>query len=420
MGLELIQPGLHRDDRLPPKPEHPNPGVVHRPFIGDEPRLQQHPQVLAHRRRVDTEALRQITGPARPVAEQLHGPEPGRVAEGLQQRSHSAGGRALASACRHPAIFADRGNNVNRGVGGGRDPDRPECDTWSVMAFADRFDSVRCRFGPLVWGLDPSGVLLDLWGVGDNPDGLDRFVDIVLEAATGTVGIVKPQSAFYERQGWRGIRSLTRLCADARAAELLVILDAKRGDVGSTNDAYAEAYLGKDAPIEADAVTVHPYLGLGAMRAFIDRAAEAGGCLLVVTRSSNPEGRSIQAAVDSSGHSVEAGLLRHIGEINADLAPGRIGPIGAVVAPVNLQPDLDLSAARALFLAPGVGAQGATVEDVARTFSVCPARVMPSASRSLLTHGPDIGALRDAVGSLANEFRERLVEKPGGGSCPPP
>jgi orotidine-5'-phosphate decarboxylase len=275
-------------------------------------------------------------------------------------------------------------------------------------SFAARFAAVRAGCGPLVWGLDPSADLLDAWGLGDSADGLDRFADIMLDAAVGTVGLVKPQSAFYERHGWRGIRTLQRLVADARAAGLLVILDVKRGDVGTTNDAYAEAFLGAGAPLEADAVTVHPYLGLGAMSAFVSRARDAGACLLVVTRSSNPEGRAVQAARGPGGRSVEETLLREIGELNATLAPGAIGPVGAVIGPTHLEPPLDLPAAHALFLAPGLGAQGATCADVARTFAACPDRVMPSASRSLLAAGPDLGALRDAAAELAGELRAAL------------
>jgi orotidine-5'-phosphate decarboxylase len=276
-------------------------------------------------------------------------------------------------------------------------------------SFAARFAAVRARYGPLVWGLDPSGALLDAWGLGDSADGLDRFADIMLDAAVGTVGLVKPQSAFYERHGWRGIRTLQRLIASARAAGLLVILDVKRGDVGTTNDAYAEAFLGAGAPLESDAVTVHPYLGLGAMDAFVSRAAEAGSCVLVVTRSSNPEGRAVQAAGGEDGLSVEEALLRGIGDLNAALAPGAIGPVGAVVGPAYLEPPLDLPAAHALFLAPGVGAQGATCADVARTFAACPDRVMPSASRSLLSAGPDKSALQDAAAALAAELQAALT-----------
>jgi orotidine-5'-phosphate decarboxylase len=237
---------------------------------------------------------------------------------------------------------------------------------------------------------------------------LDRFVDIVVEAAVGTVGLVKPQSAFYERHGWRGMRTLERLVAEARSSGLLVILDAKRGDVGTTNEAYAETYLGPGAPLEVDAVTVHPYLGMGAMDSFVSRAHESGSCLLVVTRSSNPEGRAIQTASVSSDRSVEDALLGEIGRLNATLAPGQLGPIGAVVGPTHFEPGLDLAAAHGLFLAPGVGAQEATPADVARVFASCLDRVMPSASRVLLEDGPDLSQLRDAAAALAAEFRHVL------------
>jgi orotidine-5'-phosphate decarboxylase len=274
--------------------------------------------------------------------------------------------------------------------------------------FASRFAAVRAEHGPLAWGLDPSGAVLDEWGLGDTTDGLDRFAEIALTAAVGTVGLVKPQAAFYERHGWRGVRTLQRLIVGARSAGLLVVVDAKRGDVGTTNDAYAEAFLGADAPLGADALTVHPYLGLGAMGSFVTRAHESGSCLLVVTRSSNPEGRAVQSARHAAGRSVEEELLVEIGEWNARLAPGEIGPIGAVVGPTHMEPTLDLAAVHGLFLAPGVGAQGATSADVARIFAACPDRVIPSASRSLLCDGPDLSRLRDSAEALAGEFREAL------------
>jgi orotidine-5'-phosphate decarboxylase len=276
-------------------------------------------------------------------------------------------------------------------------------------SFAFRFAAVRSKYGPLAWGLDPSGAILEQWGLGDTPEGLDRFVDIALQAAVGTVGLVKPQSAFYERHGWRGVRTLQRLVAEGRSAGLLVIVDAKRGDVGSTNDAYAEAFLGKDAPLACDALTVHPYLGLGAMGAFVTRAHDAGSCLLVVTRSSNPEGRAVQSALSPSGRFVEQEMLDEIGALNAQLTPGGIGPVGAVVGPTHMDPKLDLVAAHGIFLAPGVGAQGATSEDVARVFTSCQNLVVPSASRSLLADGPEVGRLRETAAALAAEFRQALA-----------
>jgi orotidine-5'-phosphate decarboxylase len=267
---------------------------------------------------------------------------------------------------------------------------------------------VRAARGPLVWGLDPSSPLLEAWDVGDTPDGLDRFVDIALDAAAGVVGIVKPQSAFYERHGWRGMRSLTRLAQQARAAGLLVIVDAKRGDVGSTNDAYAEAFLGADAPIQADALTVHPYLGVDAMGAFVERAHAAGSCLLVVTRSSNPEGDRLQSATDDAGVPVDAAILEQIGALNAALAPGQVGPVGAVVGPNHATTALDLRAPNALFLAPGLGAQGASADDVARVFASVPDRVMPSVSRALLECGPDRSRLRDTAAKWQHDLAAAL------------
>lgn len=273
--------------------------------------------------------------------------------------------------------------------------------------FAERFAAVRRQRGPLVWGLDPSGPLLQRWGLPDTPDGLERFVDLVLGPAADTVGVVKPQSAFYERHGWQGVRALSRLVAEARDAGLLVIVDAKRGDIGSTNDAYADAYLGPGAPLAGDALTVTAYLGLSAMRGLVQRAADGGAGLFVVVRSSNTEGRALQRAVEAGGRSVEAGLVADIGALNAELAPGAVGPIGAVVAPTHDEPGLDLAAMHGLFLAPGLGAQGATLADVARTFVACPERVLPSASRSLLAT-PDPARLRDDAAALGAEAKAVL------------
>jgi orotidine-5'-phosphate decarboxylase len=274
--------------------------------------------------------------------------------------------------------------------------------------FAARFAAARATYGPLVLGADPHGPLLAKWGLPDSAEGLERFADCVIEASVGSVAVLKPQSAFYERHGWRGIRVLARLVGNARANGILVILDVKRGDVGSTNDAYAQAYLGPGAAIEADAITVSPYLGLAAMDAFTSRAHEAGACVFVVTRSSNPEGRTIQLARTSRGVSVEQHLLAEIGALNARLCPGAIGPVGAVVGAGEAGPPLALAEANALFLVPGIGAQGTTPADVARAFAECRDRVLPSASRSILASGPDPAAVRESALHLNDEFRVLL------------
>lgn len=274
--------------------------------------------------------------------------------------------------------------------------------------FAARFAAVRARLGPLVWGLDPSGPVLEQWGVGDDADGLDRFVDVCLDAAPGAVGVVKPQAAFYERHGWRGMRSLGRLVDGMRGAGVLVILDAKRGDVGSTNTAYAEAYLGDRAAMPVDALTLTAYLGLDAMGPFVEAAHAGGAALFVVVRSSNPEGRPLQTARVSGDATVEEHLLAGIAALNADLAPGRVGPVGAVVGATHQRWPVDLAGVNGLFLAPGLGAQGATPDDVAAAFGDCPDRVLPSASRQLLAAGPAVGDLRAALEQLSANCTEAL------------
>ena len=200
---------------------------------------------------------------------------------------------------------------------------------------------------------------------------------------------MKLQAAFFERHGWKGFRTLQRMISEAQNAGLLVIMDAKRGDVGTTNNAYAEAFLGADAPLGADALPVHPYLGLGAMGTFVlgPRKPPEAACSWV-TRSSNPEGRWVQSATTRSGRTVEADLLVAIGELNARLTPGEVGPIGAVIGPTQLDPELDLVAAHGIFLAPGIGMQGATPANVARVFAACPDRVIPSASRTTARRRP--------------------------------
>lgn len=275
--------------------------------------------------------------------------------------------------------------------------------------FADRASAAMRKYGPLVFGMDPFGDLLEAWGLGDTPEGLDGFVDRVVAAAVGTVGIVKPQSAFYERHGWRGIRSLSRLVDSCRSSGLLVLLDAKRGDVGSTNVAYAEAYLGPTAGIPVDAMTITAYLGFEAMRPIFERADATHCGVFVVTRSTNPEGRALQGARHSNGATVEHELLAGITVWNERVASGRIGPIGSVFGPTHGPPDeFDLRDMNGLFLAPGLGAQGAKPMDVATCFASCPDRVLPSASRSLLSAGPDPSRMKAAAEELGAELVEAL------------
>lgn len=279
-----------------------------------------------------------------------------------------------------------------------------------IRGFAGTVAAAVARSGPLSAGIDPSPALLARWGLPDSAEGLRSFGLRCIEAFAGVAPVVKPQVAFFERQGSAGIGALEAVMTAARQAGLLVIADAKRGDIGSTMEAYASAWLDPASPLVADAVTLTPYLGIGALRPALDMAAATGRGAIVVVRGSNPEGRSIQEATTSpvlgtpGVLSVEDAILGAIGDLNrGGLAVP--GTVGAVVG-ATLQPSqFDLAGLGGVILAPGLGAQGGTVEDAARLFAGCPAHtVLANVSRSLLAAGPDVGPLREAARTTSEEL----------------
>ncbi|MFF4173446.1 orotidine-5'-phosphate decarboxylase [Streptomyces sp. NPDC001744] len=277
-------------------------------------------------------------------------------------------------------------------------------------SFGARLRSAMDERGPLCVGIDPHAALLDSWGLGDDIAGLERFTFTVVEALAGTVAVFKPQSAFFERFGSRGVAVLERAVADLRAAGGLVVMDAKRGDIGSTMAAYAEAFLRKGSPLFSDALTVSPYLGYGSLKPAVDLARESGAGLFVLALTSNPEGGEVQRAVrtdDPAGRTVAATMLAHLAEENAGETP--MGSFGAVVGATlgDLSSfDLDINGP---LLAPGIGAQGATPADLPAVFGAAVRDVVPNVSRGVLRHGPDATALRDAALRYADEIREAVA-----------
>jgi orotidine-5'-phosphate decarboxylase len=281
---------------------------------------------------------------------------------------------------------------------------KEETVEFSPQSFGGRVARAVERTGPLCAGIDPSVDLLRAWGLGDDARGLRTFCQICVEAWSGVVPVVKPQVAFFERHGSAGIAVLERLIADAAAADLLVIADAKRGDFISTVAAYADAWVGEASPLAVDAVTVHPYLGVAALSPIVNLAGRNGRGVLVVARSSNPEGRLLQQSVTASGASVEETVLTEIGALNASDEIPR-GTVGAVIGATLDPSTFPLSQLGGVILAPGLGAQGAEPADVAARFAQCaPGSVLPSASRSLLASGPDVTQLRKAATELAHEL----------------
>ncbi|MGH3782274.1 MAG: orotidine-5'-phosphate decarboxylase [Pseudonocardiaceae bacterium] len=271
--------------------------------------------------------------------------------------------------------------------------------------------------GPLCAGIDPHPGLLEQWGLSDDVRGLERFALGAVEALAPEVALVKPQSAFFERHGSLGIAVLERVLVAARDAGALVLLDVKRGDIGSTMAAYAAAYLSDDAPLAADAITVSPYLGIGALDPAFDLAGQTGRGVFVLALTSNPEGAQVQAAVTSTGATVAQSVVDAVAARNAGQCPG--GDVGVVVGATAPHGAVRLDALNGPILAPGIGAQGARLADLPQIFGAATRHVVAATSRELLRHGPRQAALRHAARRVADQagaLLHPLTGQLGGGT----
>ena len=271
-----------------------------------------------------------------------------------------------------------------------------------MTSFGARFAAALEDRGPLCAGIDPHAGLLADWGLPDDVSGLERFALTAVEGLAPYVAVVKPQSAFYERFGSRGVAVLERVVAESRAAGALVLLDVKRGDIGSTTQAYADAYLDPSSPLAADAITASPYLGFGSLDPMVDTARKHDAGLFVLALTSNKEGPEVQHARTEDGQLVAGRILDHLRALNAGEEP--LGSFGAVIGATIGESDLDFDF-NGPILAPGFGAQGGTVADLRRIFGSVVAAVTPSSSRELLRRGPSVTAMRDEARRLNEELR---------------
>jgi orotidine-5'-phosphate decarboxylase len=276
----------------------------------------------------------------------------------------------------------------------------------AMETFGQRFTDAVGKRGPLCVGIDPHPALLTRWGLGDDVAGLERFARTVVEALADRVAVLKPQSAFFERFGSRGIAVLESTIRQSREAGALVILDVKRGDIGSTMAAYADAYLNPDSALRADAITVSPYLGVGSLQPAFDLAAANGAGVFVLALTSNPEGASVQHAVTSDGRTVAQRVIDEISQLNSGAQP--LGNLGLVVGATIGRTGHDLSQVNGPLLAPGLGAQGATPSDLRSVFGESLRNVLPSYSREVLNAGPSVSALRDAAERAVDDCRAAL------------
>jgi orotidine-5'-phosphate decarboxylase len=269
------------------------------------------------------------------------------------------------------------------------------------MMFGDRLHAAVAARGPLCVGIDPHPALLASWGLSDDSAGLERFARTVVEALADRVAVLKPQSAFFERHGSAGIAVLERVIADTRAAGAILLLDVKRGDIGSTMQGYADAYLEPGRPLAVDAVTASPYLGTGSLQPLVDTALEHGAGVFVLALTSNPEGPQVQHARTADGRTVAQTVIDSAAAANAGASP--LGSVGLVVGATIGDTGHDFGKVNGPLLAPGVGAQGATAADLATVFGEARANVLPSVSREVLRAGPSVPALRDAAERLRDD-----------------
>ncbi|WP_446219826.1 orotidine-5'-phosphate decarboxylase [Micromonospora sp. IBHARD004] len=275
-----------------------------------------------------------------------------------------------------------------------------------MESFGVRLHRAVAERGPLCVGIDPHPGLLARWGLSDDVAGLDRFARTVVEALGDRIAVVKPQSAFFERFGARGVGILESTIRQLRDAGSLVLLDVKRGDIGSTVSAYASAYLDPSSPLYVDAITASPYLGVGSLAPMFELAAAHGGGVFVLALTSNPEGASVQRAVTADGRTVAQTVIDEISQLNRGVEP--LGSFGLVVGATIGDTGHDLSAVNGPLLAPGLGAQGGTAADLRTVFGSSLPSVLPSYSREVLHVGPDIAALRAAADRVLGECRAAL------------
>ena len=285
-----------------------------------------------------------------------------------------------------------------------------------MMNFADRLAAaVKAKDSPVLVGLDPRvhqlppEVQPSSTSLGDMADAYRTFCQGVIDATAEFVPAVKPQAAFFEQLGPAGMQALADVISHARSRGLLVILDAKRGDIGSTAEAYAAAYLGASSPWGSDALTVNPYLGDDSLTPFVDRAYASDAGIFVLVKTSNPGGKLFQDLVAGDGK-----LFEHVADHVEELATRTLGAcgFGIVGAVVGATYPAELAALRqrmrhTWFLIPGFGSQGGTAADVAHGFDRQGMGAIVNSSRAIIFahERPEYAELGNAAGNPPSRQR---------------
>jgi orotidine-5'-phosphate decarboxylase len=280
------------------------------------------------------------------------------------------------------------------------------------MHYADRLTHRIKNTSPVCVGLDPVIEKLPE-GLQKNLAGMKLFCEGIIDAVAGTASCIKPNLAFFERHGWEGMKVFFDVCVYAKAKDFIVIADGKRNDIGSTCDAYADAYLSADAPI--DALTVTPYLGSNGITPFIERAEKNGKGIYVLVKTSNDSSGDIQdlptgdeAVHEHVAQLTEAWAAQHIG------SESNLSCVGAVVGATYPE---ELKYLRTLmphvpFLIPGYGAQGGSADDVKYGFLPNGQGAVVNSSRGIIyaSNKKDWKqASAQAVTEMAEKLRKSIV-----------
>lgn len=252
-----------------------------------------------------------------------------------------------------------------------------------MSTYRERLSAAVEARGALCVGIDPMPSVLDAWGEPHDATGLERVARGIVEELGESAAAFKPQSAFFEPFGSAGVAVLERVLSDIRDAGAVSILDVKRGDIGSSMGGYARAHLLDDAPLAADAITVSPYLGVGSLVPAFELAREHGRGIYVLARTSNPDGGTIQTATTADGGTVAQHVLDELTALNES----HDGLIGVVLGATQVDLGCDPSGFNGSILAPGIGAQGASMADVAKVFHRATPLVLPTSSRQIIGEG---------------------------------
>ncbi len=276
------------------------------------------------------------------------------------------------------------------------------------MTFADRLIAGTRKLGPLCVGIDPHEALVPAMFGKPGPQSAAKWGVALVERCVGKAAVVKPQAGFFERWGSAGVAALEEVCQAAKRAGLVVILDAKRGDLGTTAEGYAEGYLGADAATQCDAITVNPYMGLDGLEPFVAMAEKQGKGVVVLARTSNPGSKDFQQKL-SDGEPMFIHVARALKPMITRLK-GQSGWSGLMLVAGATGPAevarLRAVAGEALFLVPGYGAQGAGARDAMSGFVAGPSGLeggVVNASRS-------VSFPPDAQGATAVAAWERAID----------